>query len=122
MIIRLTCGRSNSSIPSGLMTYSPPAKLALDRAAPVNYAQHVFPKGPYYPGDDISVAFNENILCSKVSVSAKIRPGATLSQSEFLMVCEGNSLFLDFSPSMSVLVCCGVHYSLSMHGNVIGNC
>ncbi len=104
MIIRLSCAPSYSSIPSGLMTYSPLAKLVLDRAAPVEYAQHVYPKGPYYPGDDISVAFNEEIVCSNVNVSAKLSSGATLSQSEFLMACEGNSLFLDFSPSMSTLV------------------
>ena len=116
MVIRLTCAPSNSSIPSGLMTYSPPAKLVLDRVAPVEYAQHVYPKGPYYPGDDISVAFNEEIVCSTVGVSAKVSSGITLSQSEFLIACKGNSLFIDFSPSMSTSVRCGVHYRLSMHG------
>ena len=106
IVIRLSCGQSNDLIPSGLVTYSTASKVVLDRAAPVEYAQHVYPKGPYYPGDDISVAFNEDIVCSAVVVSAKVSSGVTLSQSEFLMTCEGNSLFLDFSPSMSIVVCC----------------
>jgi hypothetical protein len=106
MVIRLSCAPSNAMIPSGLMTYSALAKLVLDRAGPVEFAQHVRPSGPYFPGDDISVAFNEDIVCSAVAVSAKVSSGATLSQSEFLMACKDNSLFLDFSPSMSTLVWC----------------
>jgi hypothetical protein len=104
IVIRVSCGQSNALIPSGLMTHSNVSKVVLDRAAPVEYAQHMRPAGPYYPGDDISVAFNEDIVCSTVAVSAKVSSGITLSQSEFLMTCEGNSLFLDFSPSMSTLV------------------
>ncbi len=101
--IRVGCAPSKSLIPSASATFSAFAKVALDRKAPVEYGQHARPTGSYYPGDDISIAFNEAIA-SGFTVVGKVSDGTTLSQSDFLVSHSDNSVFLDFSPSMSVLV------------------
>jgi hypothetical protein len=103
-VIHVGCGTSKSPIPSALVTFSSIAKLVLDRNAPVEYAQHARPAGPYYPGDDISIPFNEAIVSSGITVTAKTNDGTTLSQDDLLVSYSENSVFLDFSPTMSILV------------------
>ncbi len=103
-VIHVGCGTSESLIPSASVTFSSIAKLVLDRNAPVEYAQHARPAGPYYPGDDISIPFNEAIVSSGITVTAKTNDGTTLSQDDLLVSYSENSVFLDFSPSMSILV------------------
>jgi hypothetical protein len=103
-VIHVGCGTSKSLIPSASVTFSSIAKLVLDRSTPIEYAQHARPAGPYYPGDDISIAFNEAIVSSGVTVTAKVSYGTTLNQNDLLVSYSDNSVFLDFSPSMSVLV------------------
>ncbi len=80
--IRVECAPSKSLIPSASATFSAFAKVALDREAPVEYGQHARPTGSYYPGDDISIAFNEAIA-SGLTVVGKVSDGTTLSQSDF---------------------------------------
>ncbi len=104
LVIHVGCGTSKSLIPSASVTFSSIAKLVLDRAAPVEYAQHARPAGPYFPGDDISIPFNEAIVSSGITVTAKVSDGTTLNQNDLLVSYSDNSVFLDFSPSMSVLV------------------
>ena len=103
-VIHVGCGTSKSPIPSASVTFSSIAKLVLDRNAPVEYAQHARPTGPYYPGDDISIAFNEAIVGADITVAAKVSDGTTLSQNDLLVSHSADSVFLDFSPSMTVLV------------------
>jgi hypothetical protein len=103
-VIHVGCEQSKSPIPSASTTYSSIAKLVLDRSAPVEYAQHARPAGPYYPGDDISMAFNEAIVGSEMRVWANVSDGAALGAKDFLVSYSDKSVFLDFSPSMSVLV------------------
>jgi hypothetical protein len=102
-VIRVGCGTSKSPIPSASVTFSSIAKLVLDRSAPVEYAQHARPTGPYYPGDDISIPFNEAIVSSGITVTAKTNDGTALGQDDLLVSYSENSVFLDFSPSMSIL-------------------
>ncbi len=81
-------------------------KAALvDTTAPKELAQHVQPKQDYYPGDDISMAFDEPIDCSALSAFLLVNDGSVISQSDLLLLCSGNSVFLDFSPTMSIVVC-----------------
>jgi hypothetical protein len=105
IVISVSCGASKSLIPSASVTFSSIAKLVLDRSAPVEYPQHARPTGPYYPGDDISIPFNEAIVDSGITVTGKVSDGTTLSPSDLLVSYSENSVFLDFSPSMSILVC-----------------
>jgi hypothetical protein len=80
-------------------------KAALaDTTAPKELAQHAQPKLEYYPGDDISMAFDEPIDCSVLAASLLVSDGSVISQSELLVLCSGNSVFLDFSPTMSIVV------------------
>jgi hypothetical protein len=104
IVIHVGCGASKSPIPSASTTFSPITKLLLDRNAPIEYAQHARPAGPYFPGDDISIPFNEAIVSSGITVAAKVSDGTSLSTSDLLVSYSENSVFLDFSPSMSVLV------------------
>ncbi len=104
LVIHVGCEESKSLVPSASSTHSSIAKLLLDRSAPVEYAQHARPAGPYYPGDDISMAFNEAIVSSGITVTAKTNDGTTFSQDDLLVSYSENSVFLDFSPSMSILV------------------
>jgi hypothetical protein len=88
--------------------------VTIDRKAPKEYAHHIRPVSSYMIGDDISVAFDEEIDCSLplgVAVTGK-GTGVSLQQSDFLVSCTGNSLFLDFAPTMGpsvshVLLCRG---------------
>ncbi len=102
--IRVGCAPSKSALPSASVTYSSSVKLVLDRNAPVELAQHARPAGPYYPGDDISMVFNEAIATSGISVLAKISDGTTLGMNDLLVLYSEKSVFIDFSPSMSVSV------------------
>jgi hypothetical protein len=104
IVIHVGCEASKSPVPSSSVTFSSIAKLLLDRNAPVEFAQHARPTGPYYPGDDISIAFNEAIVSSGISVMGKVSDGTTLGQNDLLLSHSDNSVFIDFSPSMTVLV------------------
>ncbi len=104
IVIRVSCSEVQSAIPSASTTFSPLAKVVVDRRAPADFPQHARPAGPYFPGDDISIAFDEPIVCSVLSVQAKVSDGTMLSQSDFLVHCAENTLFLDFAPSMSATV------------------
>jgi hypothetical protein len=80
-------------------------KAALaDTTAPKELAQHAQPKLDYFPGDDISMAFDEPIDCSVLVASLLLANSSVISQSELLVLCSGNSVFLDFSPTMSIVV------------------
>jgi hypothetical protein len=76
-----------------------------DTTAPKELAQHVQPKLDYFPGDDISMAFDEPIDCSVLAASLLVGDKLVISQSDLLVLCSGNSVFLDFSPTMSIVVC-----------------
>ncbi len=105
IVIHVGCEESTSLIPSASNTFSSVVKVMIDRSAPVEYPQHARPAGPYYPGDDISIAFNEAIMCSRLTVMANVNDSTSLRASDLLVKCSDNSLFIDFSPSMSVSVC-----------------
>ena len=80
-------------------------KAALaDTTAPKELAQHAQPKLEYYPGDDISMVFDEPIDCSVLAASLLVGDGSVISQSDLLVLCSENSVFLDFSPTMSIVV------------------
>ena len=104
-MVQVGCEKSVSPLPSSSTTFSSIAMLLLDRQLPVEFAQHARPAGPYFPGDDISIAFNEPIIGSGITVTGKVSDGTTLDHDDFLKLFSSNSIFLDFSPSMSVLVC-----------------
>lgn len=104
IIIQVGCKPSKSLVPSASVTFSSIANVLLDRNAPIEYIQHARPAGPFYPGDDISMVFNEAIVCSELGVSGKVSDGSSIGQGDFLVSCSDNSVFLDFSPSMSIAV------------------
>ncbi len=81
-------------------------KAALaDTIAPKELAQHAQPKLEYYPGDDISMAFDEPIDCSVLNTSMLLSNGSSITQSNLLVLCSDNSVLIDFSPTVSGLVC-----------------
>jgi hypothetical protein len=105
MMIQVRCEERASIKSSASVTTSFISKLLLDRREPVEYAQHTRPVGPYYPGDDISIAFNEEISHEDIIVSGKVSDGTRLNQIDLLVSYSDNSVFIDFSPSMSISVC-----------------
>jgi hypothetical protein len=104
IVIHVGCNTTKSAIPTATVSFSRIVNVRLDRNAPVEYAQHARPTGPYYPGDDISIAFNEAIVGADITVAAKVSDGTTLNQNDLLVSYSADSVFLDFSPSMTVLV------------------
>ncbi len=95
------------SYPNGLdQSYSSILTVLIDRAAPRDFTQHIRPLGSYLPNDDISVPFNEPIDCASVSVKGMSSTNATLSKDSFVVMCSGNTLFLDFAPTLSPSVRC----------------
>ncbi len=104
IVIRVSCSELQSALPSASTTFSPLAKVVVDRRAPADFPQHARPTGSYFPGDDISIAFDEPIVCSVLSIQGMVSDGTMLSQSDFLVRCAENTLFLDFAPAMSATV------------------
>ena len=66
LVVLVDCSTSNIISPIGGVdqAFSKSLFVTLDRKMPVEYAQHARPQKTYYPGDDISMTFNEDIDCS----------------------------------------------------------
>ncbi len=110
LVAFVDCSTSNiiSPVDGVDQTFSVTLAVTLDRKAPVEHAQHARPQKTFYPGDDISMAFNEDLDCSlplSFTATGKTSDGTTIPQSDLLVACNGNSVFLDFSPSASISVC-----------------
>ena len=110
LVAFVDCSTSNiiSPVDDVDQTYSVTLAVTLDRKAPVEHAQHARPQKTFYPGDDISMAFNEDLDCSlplSFTATGKASDGTAIPQSDLLVACNGNSVFLDFSPSASISVC-----------------
>ena len=84
--------------------YSPVITVVLDRAAPVELAQHTRPVEDYMPGDDISVVFDELLDCQAITVSARSSGGVALTGEDIIPVCHDNAVYFVFAPTMSVSV------------------
>ena len=80
------------------------AQAIVDVSPPIELAQRFRPETSFLPGDDISIVFNEEIDCSKLSVMGRLSDGSVLDQSNFLVLCSLNQIFLDFLPTMTVSV------------------
>jgi hypothetical protein len=109
LVAFVDCATSNviSPVDGVDQTYSVTLSVTLDRKAPVEFAQHARPQKTYYPGDDISMPFNENLDCSlplSFTATGTASGGVTIPQTDFLVACSGNTIFLDFSPSASISV------------------
>ena len=79
--------------------------LAADYSPPKALTQLSLPKNSFYPGDEISMTFDEPIDCAVLVASLLVSDGSVMGQSNFVLVCSENSVLLDFSSSMSVAVC-----------------
>ncbi len=102
--LNVTITQRNAPVNVWFWRFYVKAALA-DTTAPKELAQHAQPKLDYFPGDDISMAFDEPIDCSVLAASLLVSDGSVISQSDLLVLCSGNSVFLDFSPTMSIVVC-----------------
>ncbi len=78
--------------------------IAKDTSPPVEFVQHARPSKDYLPGDDISMTFNEPIDCSVLAVSVRVVGVRDLEPADVLTVCQGNMVFVDFSPVLSFSV------------------
>ncbi len=98
--------KSGSQLPFANETFSPVARLTIDKKAPEAIFAHAQPSstGTYLSGDDISMAFNENIKCPAAQIMFMLSDGRTIFQDELLVMCSGNRIFADFSPSMTTSV------------------
>jgi hypothetical protein len=84
--------------------YSPVLSVVLDRAAPVELAQHTRPVEDYIPGDDISVVFDELLDCQAITISARSSGGVALTGEDIIPICHDNAVYFVFAPTMSVSV------------------
>ena len=80
--------------------------LVLDRTGPRAVQQASKPSGPYYPGDEISIAFSEDVDCTAVSVSVTMSDATVFNQAKLVVSCLNNKVFVDFASV--VLVCCAI--------------
>ncbi len=79
-------------------SFSKALVVTVDRKAPKEFSQHMRPTSVYFPGDDISVAFNEAIDCSLprlISATLSVAGGPTFSGSDLLVLCSENAVFID---------------------------
>jgi hypothetical protein len=95
---------------------SQPVTITIDRKAPAAYVQHARPTATYMPNDDISMPFDEALDCTNLAVSGSYT-GGTLSQSQLMVSCSSNTVFLDFAPTAPVrnfvFLLCSWHSLLS---------
>ncbi len=111
--MRTTCRASTSkALPGADSFVSNPVSGLVDRTAPVKFGQGSLPSNnAYFPGDEISVAFSEEIDCSQpysflVQLKLSTIPSKTLTPTTGLAVlCKFNKLSFDFTSSAGVSVC-----------------
>ncbi len=83
--------------------------LSIDKAAPRALQLSSSPATTYFPGDEISMSFTENVDCSSVKVS--IRIGKTvLDNSKLAVSCLDNKAFIELSPVVQVFF---AHFEVS---------
>ena len=76
--------------------------VTVDRTSPRSVQQASKPSGPYFPGDEISMAFDEDLDCSDVRASITMSDATVYSQAKLMVSCLNNKVFLDFASVVSV--------------------
>jgi hypothetical protein len=57
--------------------------LTIDRTNPQAVQQASKPAGPYFPGDEISMAFDEDLDCTSASVTITMSDATVFNQAKF---------------------------------------
>ena len=84
----------------------------IDRTPPVNFVSDILPaSNVYYPGNEISVTFNEALNCNRpyvFSASLSIAASHTivLNMSNLTVVCEDRTIQFEISPSAIIPAVC----------------
>ncbi len=81
--------------------------LTMDLTSPRPIRQASKPAGAYFPGDEISMAFDEDLDCSGLRVSILLSDATVFNQAKLMVSCLSNKIFVDFA---SVILVCGRHY------------
>ena len=113
LAVRTTCRASTSkALPGADSFVSKPVNGLVDRTAPTKFGQGSLPSNnAYFPGDEISISFNEEIDCSKpynflVQLKLSTIPSKTLTPTTGLaVICKFNKLTFDFTSSAGISVC-----------------
>ena len=114
--VRTTCRVSSlKTLPGADSFVSRPVSGIVDRTAPVKFGQGSLPSNnAYFPGNEISIAFSEEIDCTQpYSFSAQLKlstiPSKTLTPATGLAVlCKFNRLSFDFTSNAGVSVCLNI--------------
>ncbi len=85
--------------------------LTIDRNSPRAVQQASKPAGPYFPGDEISMAFDEDLDCSHAHASITLSDATVLNQAKLRVSCLNNKVFVDFASVVSV---CNVSVMLNL--------
>ncbi len=111
LVVQVDCSTTAvvSPIEGVDQSFSKPLVVAVDRKAPKEFSQHIHPTSVYFPGDDISVVFNEAIDCSLplvISATLSVAGGPTFSGSDLLVLCSNNAVFIDLGANALTQVTC----------------
>jgi hypothetical protein len=112
-VVRSKCRASTSkALPGADSFVSKPVSGLVDRTLPTKFGQGSLPSNnAYFPGDEISIAFSEEIDCSQpynflVQLKLSTIPSKTLTPATGLaVICKFNKLSFDFTSSAGVSVC-----------------
>jgi hypothetical protein len=112
LIVRTKCRASTSkALPGADSFMSKPVSGLVDRTAPTKFGQGSLPSNnAYFPGNEISIAFSEEIDCSQpytfvAQLKLSTVPSKILTPTTGLAVlCKFNKLSFDFTSSAGVSV------------------
>ena len=106
LAVRVVCVPSktgNKKLDESLSAIVP---LTIDRTSPRAVQQASKPAGAYYPGDEISMAFDEDLDCSRVRASITMSDATVFNQAKLMVSCLNNKVFVDFASVVSVGAAC----------------
>ena len=89
--------------------------LTIDRTSPRAVQQASKPAGPYFPGDEISMAFDEDLDCTSASVTITMSDATVFNDAKLLVKCLNNKIFVDFASVVSVCFSFDFYSALSIH-------
>ena len=76
--------------------------VTFDRTSSRAIQQATKPADPYFPGDEISVAFNEDIECASAVATITLSDATVFNQAKLLVSCLNNKVFVDFASVVAV--------------------
>ncbi len=111
------CSRSRTGNLDLELTTSPSWVFVIDRASPRALQQASKPSKSYFPNDEISIAFNEDVDCSLIVtlIFVNDEKKSSFPMDKLLVICQNNKVIVDFRSVVAVCTesaCCTV---LALH-------